>query len=259
MSLAQKRKSFAIRDAARLLGALEHIAKWAPWMRSLFISLRIALINAMRRNRTLVFEGKAMKNFVSDLSLPRNSDTNLLKSSFANSKISKKIWELKTKFFITTSLKCELQLLHGIFSMHTHQLRSPISHLIPRIPEFTAFGDACLEGAGGYSAELQFWFYIEWPEDIKKRTLKHFKRTIKIDHEKFTSINLLEYVTILVLYAAATQAVQDNKRLSKNEYPTIKIMSDNTSALSWTRKVSASTKAGAALGRLFTCLMFNNK
>ena len=37
---------------------------------------------------------------------------------------------------------------------------TPIAHIIPRIPTTTAFGDSCLEGAGGYSISLGFWWHI---------------------------------------------------------------------------------------------------
>ena len=40
---------------------------------------------------------------------------------------------------------------------------TPISHVIPRMPTATAFGDSCLKGAGGYSIELGFWLQIDFP------------------------------------------------------------------------------------------------
>jgi hypothetical protein len=48
---------------------------------------------------------------------------------------------------------------------------TPITHLIPRTLTATAFGDSCLEGAGGYSIELGFWWHIDFPKEVKHWTL----------------------------------------------------------------------------------------
>jgi hypothetical protein len=50
---------------------------------------------------------------------------------------------------------------------------SLIAHVIPRMPTFTTFGDSCLEGAGGYSLSLGFWWHLPFPEEVKLRTILH--------------------------------------------------------------------------------------
>ena len=81
----------------------------------------------------------------------------------------------------------------------------------------------------------------------------------RINQKQLTSINLLEYVTIIILYAAATQYVHEYKTNVGHGYPTINVLSDNTSAVVWTRKAAISTEAGKALARLLCFQMINNK
>ena len=83
------------------------------------------------------------------------------------------------------------------------------------------------------------------------------------DHEtgSLISINLLEYATIIITYAAATTALLQVPSLynSKNPYPTLLNLADNTSALSWMRKAANSTPSGRALSRILCDIQINNK
>ena len=51
----------------------------------------------------------------------------------------------------------------------------PIAYLIKKTPLATAFGDACLDAAGGFSVELRFWWHLTLPPEIVRRTLKYLK------------------------------------------------------------------------------------
>ncbi len=65
---------------------------------------------------------------------------------------------------------------------------------------FITFSDSSLEGAGGYSLSLGFWWHLQIPEEVKLRTLLH-----KRDNADglLISINVLEFVTIIINYCAA--------------------------------------------------------
>ncbi len=43
---------------------------------------------------------------------------------------------------------------------------TPIAHIIPRTPFATTVGDSSLEGAGGFSIKLGFWWHIQFPNEI---------------------------------------------------------------------------------------------
>jgi hypothetical protein len=85
---------------------------------------------------------------------------------------------------------------------------SLIAHIIPRMPTFITFGDSCLEGAGGYSLSLGFWWHLPFPEEVKLRTLLH-----KRDNADglLISINVQEFVTVNINYCAALQMVLSKK------------------------------------------------
>ncbi len=69
------------------------------------------------------------------------------------------------------------------------------------------FGDSCLEGAGGYCISLGFWWHIPFPEAVIQRTLKRKK-----DNKDglLISINVLEFVTVVVNYCAALHCIVQN-------------------------------------------------
>ena len=198
------RKIFTVLQAAQLLGTLEHAATVAPWLRYLFDSLRHSLLQALRKNTEVIYKNMKLKDFLNDMSYKGSSFDGILKKNFATSYISKKNWHSKRKYFITSTLSLELSHLRQIFSRQKdYRLFTPISFLVDRTPDFTAYSDACLEGAGGFSHNLKFWWHFHWPSSIQKQTLKKFSTSIRLDQTKFISINLLEYITIIITYAGA--------------------------------------------------------
>ena len=252
------RKSFTVLQIAQLLGKLEYAAKVAPWLRFLCISLRDSSIIALRRNRALVLDDKSMRHFIVDSTYRGTHSMRLLKKHFATGKIAQKIWQSKTRFFITKEMKQDILFLEHFLLHNRRVLYIPIAHWVPRDPDFSGRGDACLEGAGGYSLNLGFWWFFEWPDEIKSKTLKYFDVKIAIDKTNFISINLLEYATIIIMYAAATQAYREMEPVG-HVYPIFKNESDNMSAVVWSKKASISTPAGKALAKLFAMLCIDNK
>ncbi len=61
-------------------------------------------------------------------------------------------------------------------------------------------GDSSLEGADGFLIALGFWWHIRFPDEIIQRTL-----LFKSDNEDglLISINVLEFVTVIINYCAA--------------------------------------------------------
>ena len=80
----------------------------------------------------------------------------------------------------------------------------PIALSIPRTPTATAFGDSCLEAGGGFSVPLAIWWHLTWPPEVVARTLIH---KAKNDDGLLISINVLEFVTVVINYCAAYTAI----------------------------------------------------
>ncbi len=116
--------------------------------------------------------------------------------SFALKKAARMIHHSRYKFTINLSMRQEIEFFRDKLQPGSNIIwETPIAHVIPRTSSATAFGYSCLEGAGGYSIELGFWWHIYFPEEIKRRTL-----LVKTDNVDGTliSINVLEFVTVIV-------------------------------------------------------------
>ena len=118
-----------------------------PWLRFLTIALKHSLLVTLRSNTSITLQKPSNTTFVTDsraLSLTLDA---LKRKNFAISTLLRQIWHSHKKFNISKNLRKELKLLNYVFT-HPKQFKfeSPISHIIPRDFDFTASGDACLDG-----------------------------------------------------------------------------------------------------------------
>ncbi len=47
----------------------------------------------------------------------------------------------------------------------------PFAHLTSQTPFSTTIGDSLLEGSGGFSITLEFWWHICFPDEVVQTTL----------------------------------------------------------------------------------------
>ena len=73
---------------------------------------------------------------------------------------------------------------------------------------------------------MNFWWYIEWPKKVHKRTLIYIRCS---KTGKLISINVLEYAAELVNYAASYHYYLNNPDPS-DPYPVAQLNVDNTAA-----------------------------
>jgi hypothetical protein len=85
------------------------------------------------------------------------------------------------------------------------------------MPTFITFGDSCLEGAGGYSLSLGFWWHLPFLEEVKLQMLLH-----KRDNADglLISINVLKFVTVIINYCAALHIVLNKNPMNTQCYST---------------------------------------
>jgi len=100
---------------------------------------------------------------------------------------------------------------------------------------------------------LGFWWHIPFPEAVIQRTLKHKK-----DNKDglLISINVLEFVTVIINYCAALHFVTTTSA-TDDPYPVLLNVTDNASALTWTTGACKKSKVGRLLARFFCSLMIN--
>ena len=96
------------------------------------------------------------KEFIADANNLSDTSTAILRRKFAFSRLAKAIWNSNTKCFITKSLRAKLNLLIQTISDKNIHWETRIAHLIPRTPDYQAWGDSSLDAAGGYSFDLGF-------------------------------------------------------------------------------------------------------
>jgi hypothetical protein len=105
-----------------------------------------------------------------------------------------------------------------------------IAHFLPRTPFATTIGDSLLEGTGGFSTTLGFWWHIHFPDEVVQHTLR-----FKTNNNKgmLMSINVLKFVMVIINYCAAPHVVRTSP-ITDDPHPVILSATDNSSALSWT-------------------------
>ena len=131
---------------------------------------------------------------------------------------------------------------------------SPIAFLIKKMPFALNFGDSCLDAAGGFSIKLRFWWHIVFPPEILHRTLKYLSNN---NDGKLTSINVLEYLTVIISYCGALTAIQVDK-CADDQYPVLLNIADNISAHNWTTHTCKSSRLGRLLARFFCYLLMDS-
>jgi len=86
------------------------------------------------------------------------------------------------------------------------------------------WADSCKQSGGGWSTDMKFWWYLEYPAEIVARaTFANNKGGKNI------SINVLKMVCVIVNYAAAIYACWHDG-IDLGHFPTILNWCDNTSA-----------------------------
>ena len=131
----------------------------------------------------------------------------------------------------------------------------PIGHMIPRQTRGTGWGDSCLHAAGGFSFNMHFWWYFEWPTKIRARTLKSLKNN---KDGIFISINALEYAALVLNYIASLYYLVVTNSVVSDPNPIALLYVDNTTSKAWVKKGRKSSLIGRALGHIQEVFMMNS-
>ena len=255
---SKPRKSFTVKEAENLAGVLAHISNTAPWLKHLMPQLYTSLASAIGTNTSwLICTNKHFRTQMKIAKEEALDEKGEMLKSFAQAEMARKVHNLDKVHFINKTLRAELDLIRQALSSNEISKATPIAHLIPDLIDAYAFGDSSLDAAGGWSIQMKFLWWIEWPDHIKSRTLRFVKdgsSGILID------INALEYATILINYAASIYYwVTENNRAKHNiHHPTVQIYADNKSAECWATKGCKRSLIGRRLGRLQCAMMIDN-
>jgi hypothetical protein len=154
-----------------LTGKLGHLPQGARWIFHLFSHLYGSIAYALSKNKQLLLESlREFRDIINSLKngtyLGANTDETR-HISFVMKWAAKLVHHAKYRYNINRTMRQEidffrkkLQPLSGI------TWETPIAHIIPQMPTVTAFGDNCLEGAGGYLISLGYWWHLPFPEEV---------------------------------------------------------------------------------------------
>jgi hypothetical protein len=236
--------TFLILEGAQLIGILDNISTMCRWGRAQYF----AILNTFRATvatRYHVLRRHMVKSKNQRL-LKARLPPNLVKrfhSIFA-CKLAAALWKDKTAITIDTSIHQQLQALQEYLTNPSNPWEQSIAHYIDRDPTFISTGDASQLGTGAFSPELRSWTIVDLAPDLRA-CLK-----LSPKNPAFVHINELEF-SIIILQIAMAIARCELSPTDVPEIPLLHILSDNTTAISWTEKISSKSMKGQSLVRIY--------
>jgi hypothetical protein len=193
------RRCFSVGEAQKLTGKLGHLPEGAHWVFHLLTHLYASIAYALAENKRLLVDTSPefcdMCLSLKTGTFPCSAKDQVKHINFAMKKAAHLVHHTKFKYNINRMMCQEIEFFQKKLLLESGiAWETPIVHIITRMPTFTSFGDSCLEGAGGYSIMLGFWWHIPFPKAVKQRTLLH-----KQDNKDglLISINVLKFVTFI--------------------------------------------------------------
>lgn len=218
-----RRRAFTARQAAELLGLLQHACTVCPWGKYLFLDLRWDLDRLLWQNR-LRFRARRAKQFAAAISARARGEP--LDENAA-------IWKDSTRARLSGRSISNIELLRRFFQGDDDLPRweAPMAWLIPRDVEWSGRGDASLVAGGGYSDDLRFFFFLPWSDQVKKRNIVRYMKGMVVKADLIT-INDLEFAVIILMYAATIVAAAEMTDLPAGGHPVALFETDSMTALS---------------------------
>jgi hypothetical protein len=126
-----------------------------------------------------------------------------------------------------------------------------ITNIRPRMHMATAFGDSCLQGAGGYLISLGHWWHLPFPEEVIQQTLIQKK-----DNRDglLILIKVLEFVTVIINYYVSLHVFM-TRSITNHPHHVLLNVTNSTSALSWINHICMKSKLSRLLVLFFCSLL----
>lgn len=257
----KRRKSFHINELEILLGKCARLGEGANWVYHLLTHLYSSAAFALRKNED--FLGKRSPNFIAYLNKikelrkkEQQNASDIAHINFAIKKNAQRVHRCTREYFISKDMRAEIDFLAWALEPESAvKWETPIAHMIKRDPTAECASDACLDAGGGWSLSLKFVWYLEWSQQIYRRT----KKFIDDDTSKqLITINCLEFASVIINYCAALTVFAETE-VTDDPWPIILAWCDNSSAVNWVNHVCMKSETGRALGRFFCALLMNSK
>ena len=253
------RKQFIVSEAQKLTAKLGHQAEGATWIFHLLSHLYASIAHTLSENKRLLLESSHEFREIA-VSLKTGLFNTPCKDqikhiSFTMKRAAKLVHHSKYKYHINKTMRREIKFFREKLHPSSGILwETPIAHIIPRTPTPMTFGDSCLEGAGGYSVSLGFWWHILFLDKVIQRTFIYKKDNTD---GLLVFINVLKFITVIINYCASLHMIITTN-ITEDPYPVLLNVTNNTSALSWTNHTCRKSKMGRLLACFFCSLLINS-
>jgi hypothetical protein len=170
------RRCFKVSEAQKLRGKLARLTKGANWVFHLLSHLYSSIAYASSQNKRFLTESSAESRDII-LGIRTNAFITPCKdltrhTSFAMKHAAKLTHHASYQYNINKTMCYEIEFFcNKIRPDSGIKWETPIAHLISQTPFSTTIGDSLLEGAGGFSTMLGFWWHICFLDEVVQRTL----------------------------------------------------------------------------------------
>ena len=258
---ARQRKRFKVSEANTLVGKLARLGEGAPWVFHYMSHMYKSLAAAIFQNTKLLAElspryQQLLKKLAKGRSYSwkeRNEETKSFR--YALKQAAKMVHQADFECNINSTMREEIEFFRESLQPNSGlSWEAPIGLVIKRTPTAVSYGDSCLDGGGGYSIDLRFWWHLQFPKEVVARTLLHKKDN---SDGQLISINVLEFITVIINYCAAL-TVFSQETVSSDPHPILLNKCDNISAMNWTIHNCKTSEIGRLLARFFCCLLMDS-
>ena len=252
-----EKTTFFASEMQTLIGKLGRLGEGAHWIYKLMSHIYTSLAYALRKNKELLnASNQDFKNLVQSIEQNQFKGTKIQVAKQVNFTL-KKAAQMQHKarfhYVINPTMREEIDFIRQALDPDSGiKFETPFGLIIPRMPLGDSPGDSSLTSGGAFCIPLRYWWYIYFPEEIRQRTIKYLKK----GDENLISINVLEFVVIIINYCVAVTVVKSG--VTKDPHPVICFITDNTSALNWTLHTSKTSLIGRALARFFCGLLIGS-
>jgi hypothetical protein len=202
------------------------------------------LVNSSKKFRALIKQAKR-----GQINATRH-DMRII--NFATGRVARMQYRCKREYPINATLRNEMNVIKNILMDQTIFLGTPFAHIVPRTYTFAAACDACKEGGGGWSSDLAFYWFLEFPEKVVQRArLPNNKRG------KLISINTLEFGMTIINLAAVMCALAHGIPC-EDPHPVLLNYCDNIAACAWINYKCKESLIGRRLAMIYIGLILNS-
>ena len=163
------RKTFNICQAQKMTDKLARLVEGAYWVYHLMSHMYTSVAFALSQSKDLLLNSSSeykqlllnIQTWSFKTAHARDQDKHV---RVAMKQAARQIHHSKQVCFINKTMRDELEFFRAMLHPDSGvRWEMPFAFKIKKMPVAVAAGDSCLDGGGGYSIKLSFWWYLAFP------------------------------------------------------------------------------------------------